>query len=171
MDFLGDNRLLVSSIIAVARSVGCASSELTCELIDMGGGDSGSSTMVAWLVAWASWLVLVVVVVVSAVGAVIFLGGMVEDEKVSSRQVEVSVQIYCYRLGYWRPTMELLSLMVVMSEGLGFNLCVVPFLNICVPNLPQGQGFQCKAVCVPEYNTQDYSCIFICVFVCVFLGS
>ena len=36
--------------------------------------------------------------------------------------------------------MELLSLMVVMSEGLGFNLCVVPFLNICVPNLPQGQG-------------------------------
>ena len=36
--------------------------------------------------------------------------------------------------------MDLLSLMVVMSEGLGFNLCVVPFLNICVPNLPQGQG-------------------------------
>ena len=34
--------------------------------------------------------------------------------------------------------MELLSPMVVMSEGLGFNLCVVPFLNICVPNLPQG---------------------------------
>ena len=62
------------------------------------------------------------------------------DEKVSSRQVEVSVQIYCYRLGYQRPTMELLSLMVVMSEGLGFNLCVVPFLNVCVPDLPQGQG-------------------------------
>ena len=36
--------------------------------------------------------------------------------------------------------MELLSLMAVMSEGLGFNLCVAPFLNICVPNLPQGQG-------------------------------
>ena len=30
---------------------------------------------------------------------------------------------------------ELLSLMVVMSEGLGFNLCVAPFLNICVLNL------------------------------------
>ena len=28
--------------------------------------------------------------------------------------------------------------MAVMSEGLGFNLCVVPFLNVCVPNLPQG---------------------------------
>ena len=34
--------------------------------------------------------------------------------------------------------MELLSPKVVMSEGLGFNLCVVPFLNVCVPNLPQG---------------------------------
>ena len=34
--------------------------------------------------------------------------------------------------------MELLSLMVVMSEGLGFNLCIAPFLNVCVPNLPQG---------------------------------
>ena len=33
---------------------------------------------------------------------------------------------------------ELLSPMVVMLEGLGFNLCVVPFLNVCVPNLPQG---------------------------------
>ena len=33
------------------------------------------------------------------------------------------------------PTMELLSLMVVMSEGLGFNLCVTPFLNVCVLNL------------------------------------
>ena len=41
--------------------------------------------MVAWLVAWASWLVLVVAVGVSAVGVVVFLGGMVEDEKVSSR--------------------------------------------------------------------------------------
>ena len=27
-----------------------------------------------------------------------------------------------------------------MLEGLDFNLSVVPFLNICVPNLPQGQG-------------------------------
>ena len=30
---------------------------------------------------------------------------------------------------------ELLSPMAVMSEGLGFNLCVVPFLNVCVLNL------------------------------------
>ena len=37
--------------------------------------------------------------------------------------------------------MELLSPMEVMLEGLGFNLCVVPFLNICVLNLPQGQGW------------------------------
>ena len=29
--------------------------------------------------------------------------------------------------------MELLSPMM-MLEGLGFNLCVAPFLNICVPN-------------------------------------
>ena len=36
--------------------------------------------------------------------------------------------------------MELLSPMVVMSEGLGFNLCVAPFLNICVLNLSQGVG-------------------------------
>ena len=34
--------------------------------------------------------------------------------------------------------MELLSPMVVMSEGLGFNLCVVPFLNVCVLNLSWG---------------------------------
>ena len=31
--------------------------------------------------------------------------------------------------------MELLSPMAVMLEGLGFNLCVVPFLNVCVLNL------------------------------------
>ena len=31
--------------------------------------------------------------------------------------------------------MELLSLMAVMLEGLGFNLCVAPFLNVCVLNL------------------------------------
>ena len=30
---------------------------------------------------------------------------------------------------------ELLSLLVVMSEGLGFNLCVAPFQNICVLDL------------------------------------
>ena len=26
-----------------------------------------------------------------------------------------------------------------VSEGLGFNLCVVPFLNVCVSNLTKGQ--------------------------------
>ena len=31
--------------------------------------------------------------------------------------------------------MELLSPMAVMLEGLGFNLCVVPILNVCVLNL------------------------------------
>ena len=36
--------------------------------------------------------------------------------------------------------MELLSPMAVMSEGLGFNLCVAPFLNICVLNLTQRVG-------------------------------
>ena len=35
---------------------------------------------------------------------------------------------------------ELLSLMAVMSEGLGFNLCVAPFLNVCVLNLSQRVG-------------------------------
>ena len=34
----------------------------------------------------------------------------------------------------------LLSPMAVMSEGLGFNLCVAPFLNVCVLNLSQGVG-------------------------------
>ena len=33
--------------------------------------------------------------------------------------------------------MELLSPMAVMLEGLGFNLCVAPFLNACVLNLSQ----------------------------------
>ena len=87
-DFFRDDRLLDSSVIAVVRSAGCASSELTCEFINLGGGDGGSSMMVSWPVAWASWLVLVVVVgvsVVGVVGAVIFLGGMVKDEMVSSR--------------------------------------------------------------------------------------
>ena len=80
-DFFRDDRLLDSSMIATARSAGCASSELTCKLVDLGGGDGGSSMMVAWPVAWASWLVLVVAVGVSTagvVGAVDFLGGMVK---------------------------------------------------------------------------------------------
>ena len=38
--------------------------------------------------------------------------------------------------------MELLSLMAVMSEGLGFNLCVVPFLNVCVLNLSRRVGVE-----------------------------
>ena len=29
---------------------------------------------------------------------------------------------------------------MVMSEGLGFNLCVAPFLNVCVLNLSQRVG-------------------------------
>ena len=41
---------------------------------------------------------------------------------------------------YQRAMTELLSLMAVMSEGLGFILCVAPFLNVCVLNLPQGVG-------------------------------
>ena len=36
--------------------------------------------------------------------------------------------------------MELLSSKVVMSEGLGFNLCVAPFLNVCVLNLTRRVG-------------------------------
>ena len=36
------------------------------------------------------------VLAVGVVGAVVFLGGMVKDETVNSRRVEVSVQIYCY---------------------------------------------------------------------------
>ena len=77
VDFFWDNRLWVSSMIAAARSAGCTSSKSTCGLVDPGGGDGGSSTMVAW----ASWLELVVVVgvlAVCAVGAVVFLGGMVK---------------------------------------------------------------------------------------------
>ena len=88
VDYFRDDRLLDSSVIAVVRSAGCASSESTCELVNPGGGDGGSSMMVAWPVAWASWLVLVVAVAVSVagvVGAVVFLGGMVKDEMVSSR--------------------------------------------------------------------------------------
>ena len=88
VDFFGDDRLWVSSMIAAVRSVGCGSSKWTCGLVNLGGGDGGSSTMVAWPVAWASWLELVVAVGVLAacvVGAVVFLGGMVTDEMVSSR--------------------------------------------------------------------------------------
>ena len=40
------------------------------------------------------------------------------------------------------PTMELLSPMAVMSEGLGFNLCVAPFLNVCVLNLSWRVGVE-----------------------------
>ena len=36
--------------------------------------------------------------------------------------------------------MQLLSPMTVMLEGLGFNLCVTPFLNVCVLNLSRGVG-------------------------------
>ena len=36
--------------------------------------------------------------------------------------------------------MELLSPKAVMLEGLGFNLCVVPFLNVCVLNLTRRVG-------------------------------
>ena len=53
----------------------------------------------------------------------------------------------CYGVIYQGLTTELLSLMVVMLEGLGFNLCVAPFLNICVPDLPQGgQGWRMSEV-------------------------
>ena len=50
----------------------------------------------------------------------------------------------CYGVIYQRPMTELLSPMAVMLEGLDFNLCVAPFLNVCVPNLPQagGQGWR-----------------------------
>ena len=41
---------------------------------------------------------------------------------------------------------ELLSLLVVMSEGLGFNLCVVPFLNVCVLNLSRRVGAEMSEV-------------------------
>ena len=88
VDFFGDDRLLDSSVIAVVRLAGCALLESTCELVSPGGGDGGSSMMVVWPVAWASWLVLVVVVgvlVAGAVGAVGFLGGMVKSKMVSNR--------------------------------------------------------------------------------------
>ena len=37
---------------------------------------------------------------------------------------------------------ELLSLLAVMLEGLGFNLCVAPFLNVCVLNLSWRVGVE-----------------------------
>ena len=46
----------------------------------------------------------------------------------------------CYMVIIRGLTMELLSPTAVMSEGLGFNLCVAPFLNICVLNLLQRVG-------------------------------
>ena len=105
--FFGEDRLLASKLIAVARLVGSALSESTCELIDPGVGDGGSSTIhgLAWPVAWASLLMLVVAVVVSAV----FLGGMMGSEKVSRKQVEVSVQIYCYKLVTGGPMADIVG--------------------------------------------------------------
>ena len=50
----------------------------------------------------ASWLVLVVAVAVPTGWVVVFLGGMMGSEKVSNRQVEVSVQMYCQELEYSR---------------------------------------------------------------------
>ena len=68
----------------------------------------------------------------------IFLGtkwtALVDDE--ASREYYEAK--FCYGVIYRGPMTELLSQMAVMSEGLGFNLCVAPFLIVCVPNLPQG---------------------------------
>ena len=50
--------------------------------------------------------------------------------------------------------MELLSLMAVLSEGLGFNLCVAPFLNICALNLLQQVG---DGVC-QRWSVLDWRC-------------
>ena len=47
---------------------------------------------------------------------------------------------------YWRPMTELPSPMVVMSEGLGFNLCVAPFLNVCVLITSEGQEWRMSEV-------------------------
>ena len=88
-DFFREDRLLVSKLIAAARSVGGALLESTCKLIDPGVGNGGSSTMcrLVWSVAWASLLVLVVVVVVVVdLGmSVVFLGGMTGSERVSRK--------------------------------------------------------------------------------------
>ena len=52
----------------------------------------------------------------------------------------ITIVMDCYKLGCQRLTLELLSPMVMMLEGLGFNLCVAPFLNICVLNLSRRFG-------------------------------
>ena len=49
-----------------------------------------------------------------------------------SRSISLNILL---RGDYRRLMTELLILLVVMLEGLGFNLCVAPFLNICVLNL------------------------------------
>ena len=42
--FFGEDKLLASTLIAVAKSVGSASSESACEPVDPGVGDGGTST-------------------------------------------------------------------------------------------------------------------------------
>ena len=49
-----------------------------------------------------------------------------------SRSISLNILL---RGDYRRLMTELLILLVVMLEGLGFNLCVAPFLNVCVLNL------------------------------------
>ena len=107
-DFFGADMLLASALRAVARlEMFGSSSELTCEPVDSGGGDSGwdsgSLTMPGEVQPepWAPLLVLVMVMVV-------ILGGMMEGEKVSSRWVEAGIWIYCYKLVTRGPTLEML---------------------------------------------------------------
>ena len=67
-------------------------------------------------------------------------------EKIEGKILPYVICIYspCYMVICQRPTMELLSWIVVMLEELGFNLCVAPFLNVCVPNVTQGvKGREC----------------------------
>ena len=67
-------------------------------------------------------------------------------------EYEIRDQVYLkgshilLRGDYQRLMMELLSLIAVMLEGLGFNLCVVPFLNICVLNLIYFRGSEMECV-------------------------
>ena len=49
--------------------------------------------------------------------------------------------------------MELLSPMAVMSEGLGFNLCVAPFLNVCVLNLSRRVGVKTQTRAHAQIHT------------------
>ena len=44
----------------------------------------------------------------------------------------------------------------MLSEGLGFNLCVAPFLNVYVPNLPQGQRWRLVRGFFSNFFTGDY---------------